>query len=288
MLINSYLNFVNRLNEAEASRVIKLYSDAEKQILALINSGLLNPYQVGFLKGKLAEADKILGYLNQGSKQWTQEMVNDMYGAGVKFAGITAGIELSEKVLANKFHLEAMNVLANNVYGRLDEITGIVGRRIDDIYRSVALESIKSNVAGFDSLSKAAKNIREQLASQGITGFVDKAGKQWDMTTYSDMVARTTTMETFRQGTTNQYLADGIDLVQFNTAVSPTTCEACKRWIGKIVSLTGKTPGYPTLQDAIDDGMLHPRCIHSYHVVEPNLQALQEENARLEQIHAGG
>ena len=270
MQINSYLAYVNRLSEAEANRVIKLYADAEKQILNLINSGLLNPYQVNALKDKLNEAQKILGYLNQGSKQWTEEMTSNMYGIGVKFATITAGIELSEKILASKFHLEAMNVLANNIYERFDEITGIVGRRINDIYRSISLESIKSNVAGFDTLRNAAKNIRENLASQGITGFVDKAGKQWDMTNYSDMVARTTSMDVFRQATANEYLRDGIDLVQFNTAVSSTTCEACKRWIGKIVSLTGKTLGYPILQEAIDDGMLHPRCIHSYHVVLPD------------------
>jgi hypothetical protein len=277
MQINSYLAYVNRLSEAEANRVIRLYADAEKQILSLINSGLLNPYQVNALKDKLNEAQKILGYLNNGSKQWTQEMTSNMYGTGVKFATVTAGIELSEKILASKFHLEAMNVLANNIYGRFDEITGIVGRRIDDIYRSVALESIKSNVAGFDTLRNAAKNIRENLASQGITGFVDKAGKQWDMTNYSDMVARTTSMDVFRQATANEYLRDGIDLVQFNTAVSSNTCAACLRWIGKVVSLTGKTPGYPTLQDAIDDGMLHPRCIHSYHVVLPNIEAVNKQ-----------
>jgi hypothetical protein len=277
MQINSYLAYVNRLSVAEADRVIRLYADAEKQILSLINSGLLNPYQVNALKDKLNEAQKILGYLNNGSKQWTEEMTSNMYGTGVKFATITAGIELSEKILASKFHLEAMNVLANNIYERFDEITGIVGRRINDIYRSISLEFIKSNVAGFDTLRNAAKNIRENLASQGITGFVDKAGKQWDMTNYSDMVARTTSMDVFRQATANEYLRDGIDLVQFNTAVSSATCDACKRWIGETVSLTGKTPGYPTLQKAIDDGMLHPRCIHSYHVVLPNIEAVNKQ-----------
>jgi hypothetical protein len=287
MQVNSYLNFVNKLTEAETQRIIKLYSDAEKQILTLINSGLLNPYQIGFLKNKLAEADKILGYLNQGSKQWTQEMTTGLYGAGVKFADLSIGVVTNPDILASRFHLEAMNVLANNVYGRLDELTGVVGRRINDIYRSVTLESIKSNIAGYDSLSKIAQNMRDNLAKQGITGFVDKAGKEWNMTSYTDMVARTSTMETFRQGTANEYLENDIDLVQINNVITPTTCEVCRKYAGKIISLMGKTPGYPTLEEVTVEGMFHPNCIHSYHVVIPDTETLRKENDRLQKIYEG-
>lgn len=285
MQVNSYLNFVNKLTEAETQRIIKLYSDAEKQILTLINSGLLNPYQIGFLKNKLSEADKILGYLNQGSKQWTQEMTTGLYGAGVKFADLSIGVVTNPDILASRFHLEAMNVLANNIYGRLDELTGVVGRRINDIYRSVTLESIKSNIAGYDSLSKIAQNMRDNLAKQGITGFVDKAGKEWNMTSYTDMVARTSTMETFRQGTANEYLENDIDLVQINNVITPTTCEVCRKYAGKIISLTGKTPGYPTLDEITAEGMFHPNCIHSYHVVIPDTETLRKENDRLQKIY---
>jgi hypothetical protein len=287
MQVNSYLNFVNKLTEAETQRIIKLYSDAEKQILTLINSGLLNPYQIGFLKNKLSEADKILDYLNQGSKQWTQEMTTGLYGAGVKFADLSIGVVTNPDILASRFHLEAMNVLANNVYGRLGELTGVVGRRINDIYRSIALESIKSNIAGYDSLSKIAQNMRDNLAKQGITGFVDKAGKEWNMTSYTDMVARTSTMETFRQGTANEYLENDIDLVQINNVITPTTCEVCRKYAGKIISLTGKTEGYPTLEEVTVEGMFHSNCIHSYHVVIPDTETLRKENDRLQKIYEG-
>lgn len=44
--------------------------------------------------------------------------------------------------------------------------------------------------------------------------------------------------------------------------------EVCERWRGKVVSLTGATPGVPTLEDAIQDGMFHPRCTHGYKFLE--------------------
>ncbi len=45
--------------------------------------------------------------------------------------------------------------------------------------------------------------------------------------------------------------------------VSKKTCDKCKAWVGRIVSITGKTPEYPTLADAKAAGLFHPRCTHN-------------------------
>lgn len=44
------------------------------------------------------------------------------------------------------------------------------------------------------------------------------------------------------------------------------TCHKCAKWIGKKVS--DEDPKYPTVQDWIDDGGLHPNCRCSLHPVE--------------------
>jgi hypothetical protein len=41
-------------------------------------------------------------------------------------------------------------------------------------------------------------------------------------------------------------------------------CELCQPWQGKILSITGKTKGYPTLEEAKAAGLFHPRCRHAY------------------------
>lgn len=282
--INSYLTFVNKLKEEEVKLIAKLYAETEKQILTSINSGLLNAKDLVFFKGKLTEAQKILSYLDSGASQWAQAMVKDMYGAGVKFAGLTANISVSAADLQNKFNLQAMKVISDNIYNRFQDISALVGRRIDGIYRTTALEAIKSNISGFDSLSKVAGNLRKGLADQGITGFTDKAGKAWNMQTYSEMVARTTTMETFRQGTGNEYLQNNIDLVQI-TGGSANSCDVCSKWEDQIVSLSGTDENYPSLDSAIAEGLFHPNCVHSYHVVIPDLTTLTKENDRLQKIY---
>lgn len=53
---------------------------------------------------------------------------------------------------------------------------------------------------------------------------------------------------------------DNSDLVRIVTAGDPTTCERCKKWENKIVSLSGKNKNHPSLDDAIKDGFLHFNC----------------------------
>jgi len=112
-----------------------------------------------------------------------------------------------------------------------------------DIYRTMALESIRGSVAGYQTWQDAAARFRESLAERGVTGFVDKANREWNMSTYADMVATTTTMQAHLEGTANRLLEHGLDLVQISTHSDP--CEKCEPWQGQVVSLTGKTPGYP-------------------------------------------
>lgn len=82
------------------------------------------------------------------------------------------------------------------------------------------------------------------------------------MRTYTEMVARTTTMEAHLQGTANRLVEQGHDLVKISTHLG--ACELCQPWQGKILSITGKTEGYPTLEEAKAAGLFHPNCRHAY------------------------
>ncbi|MEG1501987.1 MAG: phage minor capsid protein [Synergistaceae bacterium] len=61
---------------------------------------------------------------------------------------------------------------------------------------------------------------------------------------------------------TNEYLAHGEDLVIVTSHT--TTCKKCSPWGGKILSLTGETKGYPTMEEAKASGLFHPNCRHTY------------------------
>ena len=82
------------------------------------------------------------------------------------------------------------------------------------------------------------------------------------MRTYTEMVARTTTMECHLQGTANRLAEQGHDLVKVSSHRG--ACPLCIPWQGEILSITGKTEGYPTLEEAKTAGLFHPRCRHAY------------------------
>jgi len=84
----------------------------------------------------------------------------------------------------------------------------------------------------------------------------------WNMRTYTEMVARTTTMEAHLQGTANRLVEQGHDLVKVSTHRG--ACPLCEPWQGEILSITGKTKGYPTLEEAKAAGLFHPNCRHAY------------------------
>lgn len=112
----------------------------------------------------------------------------------------------------------------------------------------------------------------------GITAFIDKRGRSWNMASYTDMLCRTSSMQIFHQAKTNEYLAHGEDLVIVSSH-SPT-CDKCAPWNGKVLSLTGETPGYPTMEEAKAAGLFHPNCRHTYGLY------IQEEELNIEEKHA--
>jgi hypothetical protein len=280
-----------RISDAEAQRLVRFYSDAEAEILKEINRGLSRGNNVKYLQAMLQNVRAILEELRNGSRTWCEEAVPRIYTEGIRNADAQAKLAADKKakgaviydaqgnvaaVAGNPtvasveaatigfgaIHQQAVFVLLENVYSRLDNVVQTIGWRVDDIYRHMALEAIRGSVAGYETWQQAARKFRDNLEEKGITGFTDKAGRDWNMRTYAEMVARTSTMEAHLQGTANRLLEHGYDLVKVSKHANP--CEKCVSWEGKILSITGKTSGYKTLDEARNNGLFHPNCRHAY------------------------
>jgi hypothetical protein len=251
------------LSDAQAQRLIRLYGEAEKEILAECNRLLLkNPesYSLAWQKTLLQRVQQIRADLLKGSRDWCQEAIPDSYMKGVAWAD--ADPLAGTKVLAGfgSVHQQAVEVLADNAYSRLSDVNNVVGRRVDDIFRSVALERAKGSVIGYQTTRQTAKRIREDLAERGITGFVDKAGHAWDMRRYSQVLATETTKSAFRQGTINRLQEHGHDLVRLSSHSG--SCPKCTPWQGRTMSMSGTDPDYPSLDEARSAGVFHVGCKH--------------------------
>ena len=251
------------LSDAQAQRLIRLYGEAEKEILKECNRLLLkNPesYSLAWQKTLLQRVQQIRGDLLTGSRDWCQEAIPDSYMKGVAWAD--ADPLAGTKTLAGfgSIHQQAVEVLADNAYSRLQDVNSVVGRRVDDVFRTVALEHAKGSVIGYATTKQTAKRIREDLAERGITGFKDKAGHEWDMRRYAKMLAQETTNGAFRQGSINRYQEHGHDLVRISS--HSKSCPRCVPWQGRTLSLYGSDPDYPSLAEAQGAGLLHVGCLH--------------------------
>lgn len=248
-----------QLSEAQAKRLIQLYTDAERDILVEYNKALLKGNDLKNLTDLKNNVAAIRNDLLAGGRTWCEEAVSSAYQAAV--AEVDKG--LAAEIAFGAIHQQAMQVLAENAYARLQDVDVVIGRRVDDVYRNLALESVRGDVAGYATWKQTAKAYQEKLADQGVTGFKDAAGREWNMKSYTEMVARTTTREAMINGTANRLLEHGQDLAEITGGTARNTCEICRGWTGRIVSLTGKTPGFPTLDEARAEGLFHPRCTHN-------------------------
>jgi len=247
-------------SENSANKLALLYSDSEREILTEINRCLLKGNQTAYLKAMQANCRKIVEDLNNGSRTWCEDVIPATYLRGVNGANDLLQKEKLVKIGVGGMHQQAAAVLAEATYSRLEDMASNIGRKVNDIYRNMALENIKGSTLGYASWKKVAQNYRNQLADKGITGFKDISGREWNMKTYSEMVARTSTMEAHVQGTVNRLVEAGHDLVEVSKHSNP--CGKCKMFEGEILSLTGKTEGYKTLAEAKAEGLFHPNCRH--------------------------
>lgn len=227
-----------------------------------------------YMTTKRREVRKILSELKKGAFEWTDKSIPTYYKRGVG-DGIQE-LGLSGALATGALHKQTITALSEGLNNRFADVTGLIGRRVDDIYRTVQLERAVSTSMGYNSVKQAAARIREDLATRGINGFVDKAGRRWNMATYADMAARTVAAEATRRGKWNEFIEHGEDLVRVSN--HSTQCELCAPWEDEVLSITGKTQGYPTVNDAMAAGLFHPNCQHSTSLAVSEI--LKEEEKR--------
>ena len=255
---------VTRLSEAQAVRLVRFYERAEREILDRLNRALLKANRTEYLAAMKKNIEAILQQLRDGSRTWCTEAIPRVYVQGATMADkmiAEAGFEVKAGAGFGAIHQQAAQVLAENAFESLDNVAQAIGRQTNDIYRELALENVRGTVVGYDTWKQTAKRYREQLAERGVTGFKDRSGKMWNMRTYTEMVARTTTQQAHIEGTLNRLSEQDHDLIIVSRHRG--ACSLCAPWEGKALSISGKTKGYPTFEEAKAAGLMHPNCRHT-------------------------
>ena len=123
----------------------------------------------------------------------------------------------------------------------------------------------------------AAVSRRLYLANNADGAFLfrDRGGKAWNSNAYFRMLGRTLLHNNARESYLTGCTESGHDIVTIPPSGDP--CPACAKLEGRLYSITGKTPGLMTVQEAIDAGMMHPNCTHRFVAVPPEIAGAKYE-----------
>lgn len=161
------------------------------------------------------------------------------------------------------------------------------------IYQRVITEVSALVEAGNTSRLAAAGRALAKFADAGITGFVDKAGRKWELATYVEMAVRTHVANTMIDAHADRIQSAGVRLVLVSDA--PYECPKCKPWEGKILEIGGPSgkhevtvrraggggsitvQAHGSLAEARSAGLFHPNCRHSISAYLPGVTRVPEK-----------
>lgn len=175
----------------------------------------------------------------------------------------------------------------------LKKVEGAMVTQAMSVYQKVITEVATLVEAGTQTRLSAASRALAKFADAGITGFTDKAGRNWELATYVEMAVRTHVANVMVDAHTDRIQSAGVKLVMVSDA--PYECEKCKPWEGKILEIDGpkgkhevkvKRAGgggsitvlaHGSLAEARAAGLFHPNCRHSVTAYLPGVTRAPEK-----------
>lgn len=274
-------------NEKELQKLIQIFLKAETAIIneigRLRSQGLIDYSVVAALE----RVQAILRQMENESWEYVPRMVEKMFYVRVPEARRIEGetVEkhrtgyLNASVLSGEQHAIVEQLVAS-LMGEITDATitayatvqsALIGRVEPDVYRRIGLEQVALQQAQGRGTYKMLPGFVEALRREGVTAFVDKAGRHWSLHTYCAMVSRTTS----RQAEVLAVLTADPEQDLYRISSHGTTCAICAPFEGRVYSKSGTNPDYPPLaaafgkQDPAGPDTLantwlniHPNCLH--------------------------
>lgn len=274
--------------EALARAVAASYEAAETAVIETIARRVAKGIEVGdehWLTRKLAEVrtlrrqvEVIVARLERSTPDGVQAALRKARSVGLAQAKADlAQIQISAPI-STTVNEASVVALAGRTTQSLQATHLRILRSADDVYREAVAEAARTVLTGTETRRQASQRVLDTFANRGVTGFIDKAGRSWNLASYSEMAMRSATGQAAVQGTLDGYVAAGRDLVMISD--SPEECELCRPWEGRVLSIAGKTPDHATVADAEAAGLFHPGCTHRPYLYTPGLtrRPTQTEN----------
>lgn len=276
---------VSRLTaEGLAGDVAGVYSRAEVRLLQLIGqhlaAGMESPRwaedKLAALQFYRRQAEAIMAAATAEAVGQSGRATETAYLRGAAAGEAELGaFGLNTDDLTPRQASRAVEALVRANAGLLEGVAPQVVRASVDAYRTAVVRAAGGTLTGSATRLQDTQVALNDLARQGITGFTDKAGRQWGMRSYAEMATRTTTAQAAVTGHMDRLEDGGIST--FIVSDSPRECELCRPWEGKVLTrgpvsvlgvnaLTGQREQVRvdgTVAEATAAGLFHPNCTHN-------------------------
>ena len=276
-------------SDARARELARIYASAQRAIVAQVQAALRtgNLHAATERRMQLAAVLALLDQLGAATDPLARDLARQAFADGSALAAKdlakAAGVRIGSVQVPASFtgvSRDAVLTLEDSILGRLRTARQTVGRRVDDVYaRAGRRQALRSLLGAEGSPRAATRALSRDLQRRGATAFVDKAGKQWALDTYSEMVVRTVTREAVVQGQLTRMASHGVNLARVSTHSS--SCSICVPWEGRLVSLDGATADFQG-EAVADIGAVpvppyHPHCRHTLEPVVQEIELLRQE-----------
>lgn len=276
-------------NQRELDKLISIYLKAETDIIneiaRLRSMGLIDYHAVAALE----RVQAILNKMQTDSWEYIPRMIEKMFYVRVPearkkldvpetpvkhFMGYVNATTLTstQTDIVQKLALNLATELSDASVVAMSSLeNALIGRRENDVFRRVGLELVANMQATGRSTAATVPEFVKILQREGVTAFVDKAGRNWSLHTYASMVTRTTS----RQAEVLAVLTADPEHDLYKISSHGTTCALCAPYEGRVYSKSGTDPDFPPLAAAfgkIDPTgpedlsntwlNIHPQCLH--------------------------
>lgn len=286
------------MSEDLAAAVADLYEAAQGTLIEKIRNALdggwdsplwaqLKMARLGALQSAINE---VIVALQADASGAIHQAVAEAYNRGTQAAVAELGA-VAPTVAAIPAGSHAVDRLAQSLIDDTGPVYTRILRQSTDVYRQVIGQASAPAVLGAQTRRQAAQAALDRFANRGVTGFVDKAGRAWDMRAYIEMATRSAVARASVEAHTERLGAAGVELVIVSQA--PEECPLCRPWERKILARTG-APGVRQVQvqHATEDdrtvavtvagslpearaaGLLHPNCRHTVSAYLPGVSRI--------------
>ena len=297
------------LDKASINQLLQLFSDSSQDLqgyLLTLNGQTISRSNVAQVRSQIQARIQTLGVAvgawvsttipqQYAQGQYDAARQQDHFGEKAAAAVIIAGIANMSAVTARNSAFEAKNGLGfipgeiispkqemfdlhrQSIQAISDSMSKSFGtsltsmaRSADKTVSSVQALGIRAEIArqadAGTNTQAISKKIADLIRDNDIAALEDASGRMWSPENYADMLVKTKLTEARNNGMMDALTSVGQDLVEVS---SHGATDACDQWEGEILSIAGDSELYPSVSDATDSGLFHPRCQHSLNAVDP-------------------